>query len=216
MELWIANNEWTICEDYPSYMINREGQIKSNLTSKILKPAKLKTGYVCVGLRKGGKSYTVRLHRLLAKAFIPNPENKPYVDHINGVRDDNRLENLRWCTNKENQNFELARINNSKALTGRKQSKEAVEKRAKTLQKSIGVKVNQYTLDGKYVASYNSFNEAQRITKVWEASVRNCCIGRFKQAGGYIWKFANSEVTFETSPQQVEIKLIENEVDKIY
>lgn len=127
MKLWIANSEeWVVCEDYPSYMINREGQVRSNLTNKILKPSKLKTGYICVGLRKNGKSYTVKLHRLLAKAFIPNIENKPHVDHINGVRDDNRLENLRWCTNKENQNFELARINNSNALKGKKQSKESV------------------------------------------------------------------------------------------
>lgn len=209
MKLWIANSEeWVVCEDYPFYMINREGQVKSNLTNKILKTARLKTGYVCVGLRKGGKSYTVRLHRLLAKAFIPNPHNKPHVDHINGVRDDNRVENLRWCTNKENQNFELAKINNSNARKGKKQSIECVEKRAKALQKSIGKKVNQYTLDGEYVASYNSFNEARRLTGVWDASVRNCCIGRFKQAGGYIWRFA-TEVTFENSPQEVELKLIE-------
>ncbi len=157
-------------------------------------------------LRKDGKPYTVRLHRLLAKAFIPNIENKPHVDHINGVRDDNRLENLRWCTNKENHNFELARINNSKALKGRKQSSESVEKRKKTLQKRLGKKVNQYTHDGEFVASYNSFNEAARITGIWEASIRNCCIGKHQHAGGYIWKFP--EVTFENSPKQVELKLV--------
>lgn len=210
MKLWIARLEdWVVCEDYPSYMINREGQVKSNLTNKILKPSRLKTGYICVGLRKDGKSYTVRLHRLLAKAFIPNIENKPHVDHINGVRDDNRLENLRWCTNKENQNFELARINNSNALKGKKQTKESVEKRAKTLQKSIGRKVNQFALDGSFIRSFNSFNEAARITGVWEASIRNCCIGKYQYAGGYIWKFP--EVTFENSPQQVELKLIKED-----
>lgn len=207
MELWKVNSkEWVVCEDYPSYMINREGQVKSNLSNKILKPSRLKTGYICVGLRKHGKSYTVRLHRLLAKAFIPNPNNKPHIDHINGVRDDNRLENLRWCTNKENQNFELARINNSNALKGKKQSKESVEKRANTLQKSIGKKVNQFDKDGSFIRSFNSFNEAARITGIWEASIRNCCIGKHQHAGGYIWRFP--EVTFENSPQEVELKLI--------
>jgi hypothetical protein len=209
MKLWKVNSkEWVVCEDYPSYMINREGQVKSNLSNKILKPSRLKTGYICVGLRKHGKSYTVRLHRLLAKAFIPNMGNKPHVDHINGVRDDNRLENLRWCTNKENQNFELARINNSNALKGKKQSKESVEKRANTLQKSIGKKVNQFDKDGSFIRSFNSFNEAARITGIWEASIRNCCIGKHQYAGGYIWRFP--EVTFENSPQEVEIKLIGN------
>lgn len=203
MKLWIAD-EWVVCEDYPSYMINTKGEIKSLLTNKILKPSKHKSGYMLVGLRRDGVSKTVKVHRLLAKAFIPNPENKPHVDHINGVRDDNRLENLRWCTNQENQSFELARLNNSKALTGRKQSPEAVAKRAKILQKSIGKKVNQYTLDGEFVASYNSFNEARRLTGVWDASVRSCCMGRFKQAGGYIWRFA-TEVTFENSPKEVEL-----------
>lgn len=209
MKMWIAD-EWVVCEDYPSYMINRKGEVRSLLTNKILRPAKLKTGYMCVALRKNGESKTVRVHRLLAKAFIPNPDNKPHVDHINGVRDDNRLENLRWCTNQENQSFELARLNNSKALTGRKQSPEAVAKRAKTLQKSIGKKVNQYTLDGEFVASYNSFNEARRLTGVWDASVRSCCIGRFKQAGGYIWRFA-PEVTFENSPKEVELVIKKKE-----
>lgn len=70
MKMWVAKSkDWVVCEDYPSYMINREGQVKSNLTNKILKPARLKTGYMCVGLRKDGKSYTVRLHRFACKSI---------------------------------------------------------------------------------------------------------------------------------------------------
>ena len=78
------------------------------------------------------------------------------------------------------------------ALKGKKQSKESVEKRAKTLQKSIGKKVNQFTLDGSFIRSFNSFNEAARITGIWEASIRNCRIGKNHPAGGYIWKFPRS------------------------
>lgn len=207
MKIWIAD-EWVVCKDYPSYMINRKGEIKSLLTNKILKPAKVKTGYMCVSLRKNGESKTVRVHRLLAKAFIPNPDNKPHVDHINGVRDDNRLENLRWCTNQENQSFELARLNNSRALTGRKQSPEAVAKRAKTLQKSIGKKIEQYTLDGEYIKTFNSANEIQRLLGIWSAGVLKCCDGKFASSKGFIWKYA-PEVTFENSPKEVELKLIE-------
>lgn len=204
MKMWIAD-EWVVCKDYPSYMINRKGEIKSLLTNKILKPAKVKTGgYMCVSLRTNGKSKTERVHRLLAKAFIPNPENKPHVDHINGVRDDNRIENLRWCTNKENQNFELARLNNSKALTGRKQSSEAVAKRAKTLQASIGKRIEQYTLDGEYIRTFNSANEIQRVLGIWSAGVLKCCNGKFTSSKGFIWKYA-PEVTFGNSPKEVEL-----------
>ena len=205
MKMWIAD-EWVVCEDYPSYMINRKGEVRSLLTNKILRPKKSKTGYMYVGLRKNRESKTVRVHRLLAKAFIPDQDNKPQVDHINGVRDDNRLENLRWCTNQENQSFELARLNNSKALTGRKQSPEAVAKRAKTLQKSIGVRVEQYTLDGQYIQTFNSANEVQRLLGIWSAGVLDCCKGKFKSSKGYIWKYA-PEVTFENSPMEVELSI---------
>lgn len=68
-------------------------------------------GYVYIG----GRS----LHRIVATLFIPNPENKKCVDHINGVRDDNRIENLRWCSHKENSNFELAKQNVSKGRKGK-------------------------------------------------------------------------------------------------
>tara|TARA_B110000977_G_scaffold98437_1_gene129489 strand:- start:666 stop:1142 length:477 start_codon:yes stop_codon:yes gene_type:complete len=71
--------------------------------TKEKKPRKEK-GYMRIGLCKNGKQKFFSVHRLLALAFIPNPENKRCVDHINGIRDDNRLENLRWLTHKENLN----------------------------------------------------------------------------------------------------------------
>ena len=68
--------------------------------SKVLLPAKDKKGYERVGLTKNGK--TAKVHRLVAQTFISNPFNKPEVNHINGVKDDNRVENLEWVTSKEN------------------------------------------------------------------------------------------------------------------
>ena len=76
----------------------------------ILKTTKDQKGYMRVVLRKDGsflKRYGV--HRIVAETFIPNPENKPQVDHINGIRHCNVVDNLRWCTTKENQTFDLAR-----------------------------------------------------------------------------------------------------------
>ena len=70
--------------------------------TKEIKPQKDKKGYIRIKLCKNGKKKTFKVHRLLATAFIPNPENKRCIDHINGVRDDNRLVNLRWVTYSEN------------------------------------------------------------------------------------------------------------------
>lgn len=82
---------------------------------EILKLQKDKDGYVVCPLKKEGKSYILKVHRMVAKAFIDNPNNYSCVDHINGIRDDNRVENLRWCTNKQNANFELAKVNRRNA-----------------------------------------------------------------------------------------------------
>tara|TARA_R110000765_G_scaffold365673_1_gene455806 strand:+ start:40 stop:525 length:486 start_codon:yes stop_codon:yes gene_type:complete len=90
---------------YP-YVIHPCGTILKiwNGWTKEKKPSKTKEGYMVINLYNNGKRKTFKVHRLLALHFIPNPENKPHVDHINGIRDDNRLENLRWVTHKENMN----------------------------------------------------------------------------------------------------------------
>ena len=83
------------------YQITNHGRVWSTYSKRFL-ALYSKRGYTYVTIRKDGKEHYLRLHRLIAKAFIPNLENKPQVNHINGIKLDNRLSNLEWCTAREN------------------------------------------------------------------------------------------------------------------
>ena len=89
-------------EDFEDYLIYEDGGVFSKKRNKFLKPHKDNKGYIYVALFKDNVRKAYKVHRLLALNYIPNPENKPCVDHINRIRDDNRLVNLRWATRSEN------------------------------------------------------------------------------------------------------------------
>ena len=86
------------------YEVSNLGRVKSLIRNIILKPSYDKTGYHILSLYKGKKHNTKTVHRLIAMGFIQNLENKPEVNHINGIKSDNRIENLEWATRKENVN----------------------------------------------------------------------------------------------------------------
>jgi len=89
--------------NYPNYLIYSDGRVQNKKTNKFVKEQNHKDGYKIIGLCKNGKRKNFLIHRLLGKHFIPNPKNKPTIDHINRNRSDNRIENLRWATRKEQQ-----------------------------------------------------------------------------------------------------------------
>ena len=103
---------WKPIKDFEGYYeVSNIGRVRSlnykrTGKEKILKNIEDYKGYLEVGLTKNGKRKQFKVHRLVAEAFIPNPENKPCIDHINTVKSDNRVENLRWVTYKENSNNE--------------------------------------------------------------------------------------------------------------
>ncbi len=78
-------------KDYPNYFISENGELKSNFVSKILKPRKSKNGYFTYNLRKDGNAKNEYVHRLVAKTFLPNPNNLPQVDHIDGTKSNNHV-----------------------------------------------------------------------------------------------------------------------------
>ena len=94
--------KWKILKENENYSINEKGEIKNNITKKILSPSINKdSGYYQIDLWKNNKSRKYTLHRLVASNFIPNLENKPTVDHIDGNRLNNDISNWRWVTYSE-------------------------------------------------------------------------------------------------------------------
>lgn len=98
----LPEEEWRTHSDYPSYLISNKGRVKSKLRNKLIF-TRVHYGYKeCRVKDKTGKNKSQKIHRLVAQVFITNPENKPYVNHIDGDKLNNNVENLEWVTAKEN------------------------------------------------------------------------------------------------------------------
>lgn len=99
--------EWIDIAGYNQYQVSNYGRVKTTANSatrkeRILKPYKMAKGYLYVDLWINGKHKKHRIHKLVAIAFIPNPENKNEINHIDGNKENNHISNLEWCTHKEN------------------------------------------------------------------------------------------------------------------
>lgn len=174
---------WKDIPDYNGmYQVSNQGNIRAVKLnkdgSKLYKIRKLSTdkdGYFKICLYKDGFSKTFRVHRLVALVFIDNSEGLPMINHKDENKQNNCVENLEWCTAKYNTNYNqetLARI-----------IKIGAEASAK--------KVAQYDVYGNFIQIYNSALEASKALNLKSSSgISNCCNGKSKKAGGFIWKFA--------------------------
>lgn len=176
------------------YKICIDGRIK-NKKNQYKTPTIGKRGYYVINLWKNNKQTQYYIHQLVAIHFIPNPNNRTEVDHINAIKTDNRIENLRWVTHQENMN----NPNTTPLLNyweGKKQSEETIQKRVAKLRgkkkpyKQCPLrwkKVSQYTLDGEFIKEWDNITEPSKLFKAHHIS--ECCNGKCKSSGGYIWKY---------------------------
>ena len=134
---------------------------------KILKQYQSKTGYLQINLKSEGTRKLGLIHRLVAQAFIPNPDNKREVNHINGNKTDNRVENLEWCTSQYN----------------------TVHAYKTGLETHPTRKISQYDLRGDLIKEWDSIREAGNTLGIQEANIGACCRGIRKTAGGYAWEY---------------------------
>lgn len=137
-------------------------------------------GYVYVFLIKNKIKSFFLIHRLVALAFIPNVSNKPEIDHINTIRDDNRVCNLKWVTKKENRNNPNTKISNKIS------NKKAKRKWLEVLEK----KVIQLDLNGNFIREFKSLHAIEREFGYNRANITRCCKGVKKTCYGFKWMFS--------------------------
>lgn len=183
---------WKTLDFNPRYEVSTDGIIRRIKDKYEIKYFKDKDGYLSCSLCFGnGIKKKMRVHRVVAMTFIPNPENKPEVNHINSIRDDNRVENLEWSTRQENE-LHAYRDNRHQELR-----KKAGENLIKYAIPTICVKVAQYDLHGNFINEYISMAEAERITGINHRNISLVANGKRKTAGGFIWKKIEGSETIE-------------------
>jgi hypothetical protein len=164
-----TEEQWKTIKDYPMYEVSNLGRVRSNNNPKkpkILKQGTNVYGYKTVALtkvKKSGKGNTKQVHRLVAEAWIPNPDNKPFIDHIDTNPSNNVPQNLRWVTAEENANNPL-----TKARVDAANKKRAVERSQVVL---------VYDKDFTLLSAFTSTADAARKLDYSQGNIVNCCLG---------------------------------------
>lgn len=173
---------WKDIKDYEGlYQVSNLGRIKSLerkvkntkssyriIKEKILSCGKSSNGYCYIILCKKQNRKPFRIHRLVAEAFIPNPNNYLEVNHKDENKLNNKADNLEWCNHKYNINYG-----------------NLIKKNAKKHKK----KVMQYTKNNVFIKEYSSLKEASNKIGINSSSIIRCCKGKQKTCGGYIWRY---------------------------
>lgn len=179
---------WKDIKDYEGlYQISNFGRVKSlprktnNQHSKgLIMKQKSVFGYSKIQLRKNKKYKWFFVHRLVAMAFLNNYNENLQVNHKNGIKNDNNVNNLEMVTASENQLHSYRVLKNTPSMKNRF-GKDHVR----------SVKVNQYDKNNTFIKTWNSIIEASKQLNISASCICNNCKGRRKSAGGYFWKYTN-------------------------
>lgn len=157
------------------YQVSNLGRVKSIKFRKerILKPAKVGSGYLQVDLRKNGEHNLCKVHRLVCKVFLPNPKNLPQINHKDEDKTNNKVENLEWCDARYNNTYGTRTQRANEKNTNGKCSKPVI----------------QYTKDGKVVKEWKSTKDVERNLGYDHGSISKCCMGKYKSAYGFLWRY---------------------------
>ena len=179
---YMKEENWIDIEGYEGvYQVSNLGRVKSlnyhrSGKEKIMTPNLTKKGYLRIRLMSNGKTERYLVHRLVAQAFIPNHQNKPQVNHIDGNPSNNCVDNLEWCTNKENCNNPIT-IDNYKNRKGYRvyNSKPVI----------------QFSENDIFIDIFDCANTAHRMTGIHHGVIRGCCNHRYgrKTAGSFKWEY---------------------------
>lgn len=197
---------WKDIEGYEGmYMVSSLGRVKTLVgrykNVAILKEKYKKNGYCSITLYKNKKPHTYLVHRLVAQAFIPNPNNYPVVNHKDENKQNNCVENLEWCTQQYNINYGNGNHKRSLSHKGKQFTKTHIENMSKArIGKMVGSKnpksipVAQYNKNGEFITIYESARIAEKALHLPNNSgthILKCAKGKLQTAYGFIWKLAS-------------------------
>lgn len=178
-----------IYKDIPGYegryQVSNLGNVKSlnyqnTHKAKVMTPIAHHRGYMIIHL---GQENIKFIHTLVAKAFIPNPEGKKYVNHIDGNKHNNIVTNLEWVTSKENVNHAIR--------TGLRNPDHYY--RAMGVERANARAIEQYTKDGQFVKRWDCISDAARAFNCKPSTIINNASGRLLTARGYVWKYTDNQ-----------------------
>lgn len=187
---------WKPIKGFEQYEVSNLGRVKRLAYNKnirnggkqpvpehVLIGSSNNNGYKTVQLHSLGKVKFALIHRLVADAFIPNPNSLPEVNHKDECKHNNSVDNLEWCTHYYNGNYGTSGKRISQKLTNGKQSKA----------------VRQYALNGDFIKEFPSVSEAGRVLNISTSSITRCCNGqkKYSQCGGYQWRYVDNNKPVE-------------------